>query len=55
MSEQKKVITNLEFFYNSKEEVFNFFKDYTKMYIDAGHKAKQNENKGTGLKMLTPK
>ena len=25
------------------------------MYIDAGHKAKQDETKGTGLKILTPK
>ena len=27
-SEQKEVITNLENFYKSREEVFNFFKDY---------------------------
>ena len=53
--EQKEVIVNLENFYKSREEVFNFFRDYTKMYIDAGHKAKQDETKGTGLKILTPK
>ena len=39
----------------SREEVFNFFKDYTKMYIDAAHKEKQDKTKGTGLKILTPK
>ena len=53
--EQKEVITNFENFYKSREEVFNFFKDYAKMYIDAGHKAKQDETKGTGLKILIPK
>ena len=53
--EQKEVITNLENFYMSREEVFNFFKDYARMYIDAGHKAKQNETKRTELKILTPK
>ena len=38
-----------------RKEVFNFFKDYTKMYIDVGQKAKQDKTKGTGLKILTPK
>ena len=53
--ELKEVITNLENFNKSKEKVFNFFKDYARMYIDSGHKAKQNETKETGLKILTPK
>ena len=53
--EQKEVITNLENFYKSREEVFNFFKDYTKMMLDSNYKAKQDETKGTGLKILTPK
>ena len=53
--EQKEMITNLENFYESREEVFNFFKDYIKMYIDAGHKAKQDKTKGTQLKILTSK
>ena len=53
--EQKKVITNLENFYKSREEVFNFFRDYTKMMLDSNYKAKQDETKGTGLKILTPK
>ena len=55
MSEQKEVITNLEKFYKSREEVFNFFRDYSKMYIDSGNKAKQDQTKGTGFKILTPK
>ena len=50
-SEQKEVITNLENFYKSKEEVLNFFKDYTKMMLDCNYKVKQDETKGTGLEI----
>ena len=53
-SEQKKVITNLENFYKSRERVFNFFKGYTKMMLDSKYNAKQDETKETGLKILTP-
>ena len=53
--EQKEVITNLQNFYNSREEVFNFFRDYTKMMFDSNYKAKQDVTKVTGLKILTPK
>ena len=55
MSEQKEVITNIENFFKSSEEVFNFFKDYTKIMFDCNCKAKQDETKGTGLKILKPK
>ena len=51
----KKKINNLENFYKSREEVFNFFKDYTKMVFDSKYKAKQDETKGTRLKILTSK
>ena len=53
--EQKEVINNLEKFYNSREEVINFFRDYIEMLSDANYDAKQNETMGTGLKILTPK
>ena len=53
--EQKEVINNLEKFYNSREEVINFFRDYIEMLSDANYNAKQNETKGKGLKILTPK
>ena len=33
--EQKETINNLVKFYNSREEVINFFKDYAKMLSDA--------------------
>ena len=49
------MINNLEKFYNSREEVFNFFRDYIEVLSDASYSAKQNETKGTGLKVLTPK
>ena len=52
---QEKIINNLERFYISRQEVINFFKDYTEMLSDANYRAKQNETKGTGLKVLTPK
>ena len=53
-AEQKEVINNLGKFYNSRE-VINFFRDYIEMLSDAKYDAKQNETKGTGLKILTPK
>ena len=53
--EQEKIINNLERFYISRQEVINFFRDYTEMLSDANYRAKQNETKGTGLKKLTPK
>ena len=49
------MINNLEQFYNSREEVINFFKDYIEMLSDANYDSKQNETKGKGLKILTPK
>ena len=51
------MINNIENFYKSREEVINFFKDYTKMFFDASYEAKQNETEQgrTGLKILTPK
>ena len=48
--EQKEVINNLEKFYNSREEVINFFRDYIEMLSDASYDAKQSKTKGTDLK-----
>ena len=52
---QEEIINNLERFYISRQEVINFSRDYTEMFSDANYHAKQNETKGTGLKILTPK
>ena len=46
---------NLERFYVSKQEVINFFRDYTEIFSDANYRAKQNETKAAELKILTPK
>ena len=53
--EQEKVINNIERFYVSRQGVINFFRDYAEMFSDANHRAKQNETKGTGLKILISK
>ena len=53
-TEQKEVVNNLEKFYSSREEVINFLRDYIEMLSDAKY-AKQDETKGTGLKILSPK
>ena len=52
---QKEVIPNLENFCKSREEVFNFFRDCTKIMLDSNYKAKKYVTKGTGLRILTPK
>ena len=52
--EQKKN-NNIKRFYVSRQEVINFFRYYTEMFSDANYGAKQDETKGTGLKILTPK
>ena len=49
------MINSLNKFYNSREDVINFFRDYIEMLSDSNYNAKQNETKGTGLKLLTPK
>ena len=53
--EQNEVTDNLEKSYNSREEVFNFFRDYTKMMFDSRYQARQDQTKGKELKLLTPK
>ena len=53
--EQEKIINNLEKFYVSRQELINFFRDYAEMFSDSNYCAKQNETKGTRLKILTPK
>ena len=49
------MINNLNNFYNSREEVINFFRDYIEMLSDANYNARQNETEGKGLKVLTAK
>ena len=53
--EQKRSIDKLEKMYISRQEVINFFGDYTEMLSDANYDSKHRETKGTGLKILAPK
>ena len=53
--QQKETISNLVKFYNSREEVINFFTDCVEILYDANLNAKQNETEGKGFKILTPK
>ena len=39
-TEQKEVTNNLEIFYNSREKVINFFREYIEMLPDANYDAK---------------
>ena len=41
--------------YKARNEAIKFYDDYSLMMSEAKYKAKQNETKGTGLKILTPK
>ena len=41
--------------YKSGNEAIKFYDDYSLMMSEAKSKAKQNETKGKGLKILTPK
>ena len=49
------MINNLNKFYNSRQEVINFFRDYIEMLSDTNNNARQNETKGMRLKILSPK
>ena len=41
--------------YKARNEAITFYDDYSLMMLEAKSKAKQNETKGTRLKILTPK
>ena len=49
------MIDNLDKFYNSREEVISFFRNYIEMLSDANYDAKQNVTKGAGFKTVTSK
>ena len=41
--------------YKARKEAIKFCDDYPSMMSETKYRAKQNETKGTGLKILTPK
>ena len=53
--EQKITLYNIEMLYKARNEAIKFYDDYSLMMSEAKSKAKQNETKGTGIKILTPK
>ena len=53
--DQLYIIENVKNLYNSRQKVINLLNDYSKIRSEAIYKGKQNETKGTGHKILTPK
>ena len=41
--------------YKARNEAFKFYEDYSLMMSESKNKANQNQTKGTGVKILTPK
>ena len=54
-NEQKNTLYNIEMLYKARNEATEFCDDYSLMMSETKYKAKQNETKGVGLKILTPK
>ena len=51
-AEQKKILANLNMFYNGRNSVIKFVEDYGSMILEAKRLAREQE--GIGLKKLTP-
>ena len=52
---QLYVIKNVKNLYHSRQKIINLLNDNVKIRSKGLYKSKQNETKGTGLKILTPK
>ena len=48
-------IKNVKNLYDSRQKIIDLFNSYSKIRSEALYKSKQNETKGKGLKILTPK
>ena len=53
--ERKNTLYNIEMLYEARNEAIKFYDDYSLIMSEAKYKAKQNETKGMGLKISTPK
>ena len=53
--EQKNTMYNIEMLYEARNEAIKFCDDYSLIMSEGKTKANQNETKGCGLKILTPK
>ena len=52
---QLYVIKNVKNLYDSRQKIINLLNDNAKIRSEALYKSKQNETKGTGIKIRTPK
>ena len=52
---QLYVIKNVKNLYDSRQKIIDLLNDNSKIRSEAIYKSKQNETKGKGLKILTPK
>ena len=52
---QLYTIRNVKNLYDSRQKIIDLFNSYSKIRSEALYKSKQNETKGKGLKILTPK
>ena len=52
---QSYTIKNVRNLYDSRQKIINLLNDNAKIRSEAIYKSKQNETKGKGLKILTPK
>ena len=52
---QLYTIKNIKNFYDSRQKIIDLFNSYWKIRSESLYNAKQNETKGKGLKILTPK
>ena len=52
---QLYAIKNVKNLYDSRQKIIDLFNSYSKIRSEALYKSKQNETKGKGLKILTPK
>ena len=53
--QQLYIITNVKNLYDSRQKIIDLFNNYSKIKSESIYRSKQNETKGKGLKVLTPK
>ena len=51
---QKRILANINMFYNARDNAIQFIIDYGSMILDARRLAIEKEQEGKGLKILTP-
>ena len=55
INSQLYVIENVKNLYNSRQKIIDLLNDNSRIRSESIYKSKQNETKGKGLKILTPK